>query len=71
MLTGPFDPEESLKPGRDGGGAFPKLFGPRWLVFAAKEPVRVPEGAVLRVHLNTTFPMRKRKGRFSITSNFP
>jgi len=62
ILTGPFDPEESLKPGRDGGGAFPKLFGPRWLVFAAKEPVRVPEGAVLRVHLKHDISDAETKG---------
>ncbi|MFM7102134.1 MAG: DUF1549 domain-containing protein, partial [Verrucomicrobiota bacterium] len=31
-LDGPFDPEESLRPGGPGGGSFPKLFGPRWLV---------------------------------------
>ncbi len=50
-LSGPFDPEESLKPGRAGGGAFPKLFGPRWLVFVPKQPIRVPPGHTLRLHL--------------------
>ena len=50
-LTGPDDPEESLQPGWAGGGAFPKLFGPRWLVFVPKEPVKVPAGAALRLHL--------------------
>ena len=50
-LTGPHDPEESLKPGAAGGGAFPKLFGPRWLVFVPKQPVKVPPGATLRLHL--------------------
>ncbi len=50
-LTGPHDPEESLKPGAAGGGAFPKLFGPRWLVFVPKQPVKAPPGATLRLHL--------------------
>lgn len=50
-LTGPFDPEESLQPGTAGGGAFPKLFGPRWLVFVPRDPVKVPAGASLRLHL--------------------
>ena len=43
-LSGPFDPEESLKPGRAGGGAFPKLYGPRWLVFVPKQPIQVTPG---------------------------
>jgi hypothetical protein len=50
-LSGPYDPEESLKPGAAGGGAFPKLFGPRWLVFVPKSPVRVGPGQTLRLHL--------------------
>ena len=50
-LTGPYDPEESLQPGWAGGGAFPKLFGPRWLLFVPKESVKVPAGAALRLHL--------------------
>ena len=50
-LSGPYDPEESLKPGSAGGGAFPKLFGPRWLVFVPKDPVRVAPGQTLRLHL--------------------
>ena len=50
-LSGPYDPEESLKPGGAGGGAFPKLFGPRWLVFVPKNPVRVAPGQTLRLHL--------------------
>ena len=50
-LSGPYDPEESLKPGWAGGGAFPKLFGPRWLVFVPKDPVRVAPGQTLRLHL--------------------
>ena len=50
-LTGPYDPEESLKPGWAGGGAFPKLFGPRWLVFVPKSPVRTAPGQTLRLHL--------------------
>ncbi len=50
-LSGPFDPEESLKPGRAGGGSFPKLFGPRWLVFVPKQPIRVTSGHTLRLHL--------------------
>lgn len=50
-LSGPFDPEESLQPGRAGGGAFPKLFGPRWLVFVPKQPIRVTPGHTLRLHL--------------------
>ena len=50
-LSGPYDPEESLKPGWAGGGAFPKLFGPRWLVFVPKSPVRTAPGQTLRLHL--------------------
>jgi len=50
-LTGPFDPEESLTAGPGGGGAFPSLFGPRWLVFVPKEPVVLPPGATLRLQL--------------------
>ena len=50
-LSGPFDPEESLKPGRAGGGAFPKLYGPRWLVFVPKQPIQVTPGHTLRLHL--------------------
>jgi hypothetical protein len=61
-LTGPFDPEESLKPGGPGGGAFPKLFGPRWLVFVTKEPVVVPEGAQARVHLKHDISDNETKG---------
>ncbi len=61
-LTGPFDPEESLKPGVAGGGAFPKLFGPRWLVFVPKESVKVPVGAALRLHLKHTVFDAETKG---------
>jgi hypothetical protein len=50
-LTGPFDPEESLRPGGAGGGAFPKIFGPRWLVLVPKVPVKVPQGATMRLQL--------------------
>ena len=50
-LTGPFDPEESLTAGPGGGGAFPALLGPRWLVFVPQQPVQVPPGAVLRLQL--------------------
>ncbi|HZJ13683.1 MAG TPA: DUF1553 domain-containing protein, partial [Chthoniobacteraceae bacterium] len=57
-----FDPEESLKPGAAGGGAFPKLFGPRWLVFVPKEPVKVPPGAALRLHLKHEIQDAETKG---------
>ena len=50
-LSGPYDPEESLKPGWAGGGAFPKLFGPRWLVFVPAAPVEVPAGTDLKLVL--------------------
>ncbi len=50
-LAGPYDPEESLRPGWAGGGAFPKLFGPRWLVFIPGKKMAVAAGDTLRLHL--------------------
>ncbi len=67
-LTGPYDPDESLKPGWAGGGAFPKLFGPRWLVFVPKEPVKVPERATLRLQLKHEIFDAETKG--SIVHHF-
>jgi hypothetical protein len=61
-LTGPFDPEESLKPGAAGGGAFPKLFGPRWLVFVPKEPVKVPPNAAAAAALEARDQDAETKG---------
>jgi len=67
-LAGPYDPEESLRPGWAGGGAFPKLFGPRWLVFVPKEPVRVTPGDTLRLHLKHEIFDAETKG--SIVHHF-
>ena len=67
-LAGPYDPEESLRPGWAGGGAFPKLFGPRWLVFVPKEPVRVAPGDTLRLHIKHEIFDAETKG--SIVHHF-
>ena len=67
-LSGPYDPEESLKPGWAGGGAFPKLFGPRWLVFVPKTPAKAPPGSTLRLVLKHEIFDAETKG--SIVRHF-
>ena len=67
-LSGPYDPEESLKPGWAGGGAFPKLFGPRWLVFVPDQPVQVRPGDTLRLLLKHEIFDAETKG--SIVHHF-
>lgn len=50
-LSGPYDPEESLKPGWAGAGAFPKIFRPHWLVLVPAAPVQAPAGTELKLVL--------------------
>ncbi|MEM1296833.1 MAG: DUF1553 domain-containing protein, partial [Verrucomicrobiota bacterium] len=44
-VAGPFDPLDSLRNTKDGFGAYPKLFGPRWAVFVPEQAVNPPTGA--------------------------
>ncbi|HAB15463.1 MAG TPA: hypothetical protein DCE44_03325, partial [Verrucomicrobiales bacterium] len=50
-LTQPFDPEDSLSDGEAGGGEYPRLNAPRWLVFVLREPLKLPAGQSLRLRL--------------------
>ncbi|MEO7190203.1 MAG: PSD1 and planctomycete cytochrome C domain-containing protein [Vicinamibacterales bacterium] len=47
-------PEQSLDRNPQGWGAYPKQHYPHWVVFVPKTPVRLPEGASLRVTLHHT-----------------
>jgi len=47
-------PEQSLDSDPQGWGAYPKQHHPHWAVFVPEKPVRLPEGASLRVTLHHT-----------------
>jgi hypothetical protein len=51
-LAGPYDPADSVRPGAEGFGGYPKLEGPRWAVFVLPERVEPPaEDATLVVRI--------------------
>jgi hypothetical protein len=47
-------PEQSLDRNPQGWGAYPKQHYPHWAVFVPERPVRLPEGASIRVTLHHT-----------------
>ncbi len=72
-LAGPYDPWDSLAKGASGGGSYPKLDGPTWLVFALEEPLDVVAGAELHAHLSCRVSNAETKGavvrRFRLSSS--
>lgn len=69
-LGGPFDPNESLKAGRNGFGGYPKLFGPRSAVFVLEEPITPPKDAqfvlTLKMENSTTGSQGTPLRRFAL-----
>ncbi len=75
-LAGPYDPREAIRDGAAGFGGYPKLFGPRWAVFACAAPLNPPDGSslILKLHQDaqTTGNRAVHVRRFSLaTSNVP
>lgn len=71
-LTGPFDPRDSLKKGGAGGGSYPKLFRPTYLVFVLAEPLEVHGDSTLHLALNCDIRSSTTKGavlkRFALST---
>ena len=72
-MAGPYEPSASLKDNRDGFGGYPKLFGPRWVVFVPEKPVEPQEGAefaiTLKMNHSTTGAQATPIRRFTLSTS--
>ena len=69
-----WDPNDSLKKGDSGWGAYTHQYHARSCVVVLKEPLQLPEGAILHVELHhdansPTSPMTTKRGRIEFTDN--
>lgn len=48
-LAGPYEPQQARDASVEGVGGYPKLFGPRWAVFAVDQTAAPPDGAELEI----------------------
>ena len=69
-----FDPNQSLKKGQAGWGAYTHQYHPRSCVAVLKEPLTLPEGSKLHIELHhnanaPTAPMATKRGRIDLTSS--
>ncbi|MBK1827958.1 PSD1 and planctomycete cytochrome C domain-containing protein [Haloferula rosea] len=70
-----FNPNASLTGKGRGWGTYSKTFGPRHAIVLPKEPIALPEGSSIRVHLRqggailASFPMVSERGRIAVTDS--